>query len=173
MKGSKELPANEESERPSRALHSRGKHTCSCDNGMVKYGRGCLLYIADQDGLVAISRAPITVYYGRSAQEMWAKWGISPTRFWPAWLGHTRAISMFAGSTNGSTNANQIPPLGMICNPSQINICLSFVPNLLSLSAFVQQLSHNLFYKSVWAYKSNPKGFDQNLLAHLLTKKSP
>ena len=83
---------------------------------------------------------------------------------------------MFAGSTNGSTNANQIPPLGMICNPGQINICLSFVPSLLSLLAFVQHLSHNLF-KSVWADKSNPKGvFDRNLLAHLLTqqmKKSP
>ena len=88
----------------------------------------------------------------------------------------TRAISMFAESTNGLTNANQIPPLGMICNPSQINICSSFVPSLLSLLAFVQHLSHNLF-ESVWAYKSNPKGvFDQNLLAHLLTqqmKKSP
>ena len=45
----------------------------------------------------------------------------------------TRAISMFAGSTNGSINANQIPPLGMIYNPSQINICISFVPSLLSL----------------------------------------
>ena len=72
---------------------------------------------------------------------------------------------MFAGSTNGS---NQISPLDVICNPSQINICLSFV-SLLSLLAFVQHLSHNLNLFGLT--NITPKGvFDQNLLAHLLTQ---
>ena len=65
----------------------------------------------------------------------------------------TRAISMFAGSTNGLTNANQIPPLGMICNPSQINplcqvycpfqhlssICLTIYLNLFGLTNLTQK----------------------------------
>src|SRR5882724_4543542 len=41
--------------------------------------------------------------------------------------GITMVISAFVGSTNGSTNVNQISLLGMICKPKQINICLSFV----------------------------------------------
>jgi len=33
---------------------------------------------------------------------------------------YTRVISVFVGSTNGTTNFDQIPILGQICNPKQI-----------------------------------------------------